>query len=172
MELDAVSIVVPEELLSYSLLGKLGGNSHLSQFVENLIFNEDIIEKPLLILSRLQDFANHNHQNMHRSESNSTALTTALKEPHKIIFNCANGQHNSRSTTHKKEECWAESPHLRPSQKDKKQKNNPTSHLSVVQALMTVLAPIYPITDQIVIDCGAMHQCLITSNSLLTALKA
>ncbi|MBW0557822.1 hypothetical protein O181_097537 [Austropuccinia psidii MF-1] len=86
------------------------------------------------------------------SESNSTALTTALNEPHKIIFYCANGQHNSRFTTHKKEECWAENPHLRPSQKD-----NPTAHLSVVQALMTVLEPIYPTTDQIVIDCGAMH---------------
>ncbi|MBW0461885.1 hypothetical protein O181_001600 [Austropuccinia psidii MF-1] len=50
MELDAVSIVVPNELLSYSLLGKLRGSSNLSQFVENLIFNEEIIEKPLLIL--------------------------------------------------------------------------------------------------------------------------
>ncbi|MBW0494580.1 hypothetical protein O181_034295 [Austropuccinia psidii MF-1] len=115
MELDAVSIVVPEELSSYSLLGKLGGSSHLSQFVENLIFNKDIIEKPLLILSRLQDFANHNHQNTSRSEPNSTALTTALNEPHKIIFYCANGQHNSKCTTHKKEEFWAENPHLRPS---------------------------------------------------------
>ncbi|MBW0510199.1 hypothetical protein O181_049914 [Austropuccinia psidii MF-1] len=47
MELDAVSIVIPNELLSYLLLGKLGGNPHLSQFVETLIFNEDIIEKPL-----------------------------------------------------------------------------------------------------------------------------
>ncbi|MBW0571154.1 hypothetical protein O181_110869, partial [Austropuccinia psidii MF-1] len=157
MELDAVSIVVPEELLSYSLLGKLGGNSHLSQFVENLIFNEDIIEKPLLILSRLQDFANHNHQNIHRNESSSTALTTSLSEPHKIIFYCANGQHNSRCTTHKKEECWAENPHLRPSRKDKKRKNNPTAHLSVVHALMTVLESTHPTTDQIVIDCGATH---------------
>ncbi|MBW0523085.1 hypothetical protein O181_062800 [Austropuccinia psidii MF-1] len=90
MELAAVRIVVPNELLSYSLLGKLGGSSNLSQFVENLIFNEDIIEKPLLILLRLQDFSNHNHHNPDRTESTTTALTTLSDKPHKIVFYCGN----------------------------------------------------------------------------------
>ncbi|MBW0585999.1 hypothetical protein O181_125714 [Austropuccinia psidii MF-1] len=82
MELDAVSIVIPKELLSYSLIGKLRPNLHLSQFVENFVLRKDIIEKPWLILSQLQAFSNHNHQNMHRSESNSTTLATSLNEPH------------------------------------------------------------------------------------------
>ncbi|MBW0467517.1 hypothetical protein O181_007232 [Austropuccinia psidii MF-1] len=157
MELDAVSIVVPNELLSYSLLRKLGGNSDLSQFVENLIFNEDIIEKPLLILSQLQYFAHQNRSNIGKSESSSTALTTLADEPHKIIFYCGNGKHNRRCTTHKKEECWAENPHLRPSQKDKKHKNNPISHLSVTQALVTLSEKPQPTSNQIVIDFGATH---------------
>ncbi|MBW0500223.1 hypothetical protein O181_039938 [Austropuccinia psidii MF-1] len=91
MELDAVSIVVPNELLSYSLLGKLGGNPHLSQFVETLTFNEDIIGKPMVILSRLQDFASHiNHNNGPgtKKEHDSSALITSFEEPHKIIFFC------------------------------------------------------------------------------------
>ncbi|MBW0519525.1 hypothetical protein O181_059240 [Austropuccinia psidii MF-1] len=115
MELDAVSIIVPDELLSYSLLGVLGGNSNLSKFVEKLICNEDIIEKPFLILSRLQDFDNHNNPNPERNESNSKALPTLSDEPHKIVFYCGNGKHNRRCTTHKREEFWAENPHLRPS---------------------------------------------------------
>ncbi|MBW0491491.1 hypothetical protein O181_031206 [Austropuccinia psidii MF-1] len=115
MDLYSASIMVPNELLSYSLLGKLGGNSNLSQFVKNLIFNEDIIEKPLLILSRLQDFAYHNQRNTGKSESSSTALTTLADELHKIIFYCGNGKHNIRCTEHKKEEFWTENPHLRAS---------------------------------------------------------
>ncbi|MBW0504171.1 hypothetical protein O181_043886 [Austropuccinia psidii MF-1] len=50
MEHEAVRVVVPPELLSYSLLGKLGGDTNLHQFVENLTLNEDIIEKPEKIL--------------------------------------------------------------------------------------------------------------------------
>ncbi|MBW0517751.1 hypothetical protein O181_057466, partial [Austropuccinia psidii MF-1] len=151
------SIVVPNELLSYSLLGKLGGNSNLSQFVENLIFNEDIIEKQFLILSRLQDFANHNNHNADRNESNSTVLTTLSDKPHKIVFYCGNEKHNRRCTTHKREECWAENPHLRPSQKDNKCKNNPAAHLFIVQALITLSESTPPISNQVVIDCGATH---------------
>ncbi|MBW0549408.1 hypothetical protein O181_089123 [Austropuccinia psidii MF-1] len=138
MKLDAVSIVVPNALLSYYLLGKLGGNSNLSQFVENLIFNEDIIEKPLLILLQLQDFANHNNHNPDRNESKSTALTTLSDQPYKIVLYCDNFKHNRRCTTHKREESLAENPHLRPSRKDKKRKNNPSAHLSIVQASITL----------------------------------
>ncbi|MBW0526152.1 hypothetical protein O181_065867 [Austropuccinia psidii MF-1] len=103
MELDPVSIKVTNELLWYLLLGRLGGNSNLSDIVENLIFNEEIIEKPLLILSRLQYFANHNHHNSDRNKSTSTALATLSDQPHKIVFYCGNGKHNRRCTTYKRE---------------------------------------------------------------------
>ncbi|MBW0479359.1 hypothetical protein O181_019074 [Austropuccinia psidii MF-1] len=104
MELDAVSIVVPNKLLSYSLLGKLGGNPHLSQFVETLTFNKDIIEKPMIILSRLQDFASHINQSNSsnaKKEHDYSTLITFFEEPHKIIFYCSNGKHNKRCTTQK-----------------------------------------------------------------------
>ncbi|MBW0592302.1 hypothetical protein O181_132017 [Austropuccinia psidii MF-1] len=45
MENKSISIVVPPELLSYSLLGKLGEDTNLHQFFEKLNFNEDIIEQ-------------------------------------------------------------------------------------------------------------------------------
>ncbi|MBW0535815.1 hypothetical protein O181_075530 [Austropuccinia psidii MF-1] len=61
--------------------------------------------------------------------------------------------------THKKEECFAENPHLRPQKQDNKRKapnSNPTAHFSTAQALYTNadqrLSP-----GQLVVDCGATH---------------
>ncbi|MBW0492057.1 hypothetical protein O181_031772 [Austropuccinia psidii MF-1] len=78
-------------------------------------------------------------------------------EPHKIVYYCGNGKHNRRCTTHKREECWAEKPHLRPSRKDKKRKNNPAAHLSIVQALITLSESTQPTSNQVVIDCDSTH---------------
>ncbi|MBW0473442.1 hypothetical protein O181_013157 [Austropuccinia psidii MF-1] len=102
-----------------------GGNPHLSQFVETLIFNEDIIKKPLSILSQLHNFDSHSNLRSctnNKKETSSSALVSTYDEPHKIIFYCSQGKHNKRCTTHKKEEFWAENPHLRPSLHEKKQK--------------------------------------------------
>ncbi|MBW0495265.1 hypothetical protein O181_034980 [Austropuccinia psidii MF-1] len=163
IELDEVSIVVPNELLSYSLLGKLGGNTHLSQFVETLILNEDIIEKPLAILSWLQHFSRHNSHNsgtQNKKETSSSALLTEYDKPYKIIFYCSQGKHNKQCTTHKKEECWAENPHLRPSRQDKRKRNNPKAHLPIAQALATIGGSKVPMHNQVVVDCGATHHML------------
>ncbi|MBW0526740.1 hypothetical protein O181_066455 [Austropuccinia psidii MF-1] len=87
----------------------------------------------------------------------STALTTSLDELHKIIYYCSNGKHNNKCTTHRKAEFWAENPHLRPNRKEKKRKNNPAAHLSMVQALTTLSLTQQPSSNQIFIDCGATH---------------
>ncbi|MBW0579608.1 hypothetical protein O181_119323, partial [Austropuccinia psidii MF-1] len=174
MELDAVSIVVPNELLSCSLLGKLGGNPQLSQFVETLTFNKDIIEKPMIILSRLQDFASHiNHSNSSnaKKEHDSSGLIASFEEPHKIIFYCSNGKHNNRCNTHKKEDCWAENPHLRPSQQEKKCKNNSRSHISIAQALTTIGGPMSLMRNQVIFDCGATHHMFNSPNFFPNSFK-
>ncbi|MBW0479726.1 hypothetical protein O181_019441 [Austropuccinia psidii MF-1] len=56
MELETVSIKIPNKLLSYSLLGKLAGDSKLHQLVETLTLNEELIKSPDLILTQLQDY--------------------------------------------------------------------------------------------------------------------
>ncbi|MBW0482253.1 hypothetical protein O181_021968 [Austropuccinia psidii MF-1] len=160
MELDAISIVVPNESLSYSLLGKLRGNPHLVQSVETLIFNKDIIKKPLAILYQLQDFASHSNLSNYtnnKKETSSSSLVTTYDEPHKIVFYCSQGKYNKRCTTHKKEECWVENPHLRTSRHKNKQNNNPLDHLSIAQALTTIGGDLTPDQNQVVIDCGATH---------------
>ncbi|MBW0475272.1 hypothetical protein O181_014987 [Austropuccinia psidii MF-1] len=160
MELDSVSIVVPNELLSYSLLGKLGENPHLSQFGATLIFNEDIIEKPLAILSRIQDFSSHsshNNSTQNKKETNSSDLLTAYDEPRKNLFYCIQSKHNKRFTTHKKEEFWAENPHLIPSSQEERKRNNPNAHLTIAQALATIGGSKAPMNNQVVVDCGVTH---------------
>ncbi|MBW0585818.1 hypothetical protein O181_125533 [Austropuccinia psidii MF-1] len=140
MELKVVMIVVPPELLSYSLLGKLGGDTNLHQFVENLTLNEDIIEKPEKILTRLQDLANLNAVYCKKQSTTPTALISSGGEPHKIIYYCAKGKHNDKCSTHKKEDCWTENPHLRPPRREKKCRHfNPTAHFTMAQARATYL---------------------------------
>ncbi|MBW0467998.1 hypothetical protein O181_007713 [Austropuccinia psidii MF-1] len=51
LELKSVSIKMPSEILSYIILGKLAGDPELSQVMELLTLNKEIIEKPNQILS-------------------------------------------------------------------------------------------------------------------------
>ncbi|MBW0496023.1 hypothetical protein O181_035738 [Austropuccinia psidii MF-1] len=44
MELETVSIKMPNELLLYSLLGNLAGDSNLLQLVESVTLNEELIQ--------------------------------------------------------------------------------------------------------------------------------
>ncbi|MBW0487659.1 hypothetical protein O181_027374 [Austropuccinia psidii MF-1] len=122
----------------------------------------------MIILSRLQDFAshiNHNNRSYTKKELDSSAFITSFEEPHKIIFYCSNGKYNNRCTTHKKEDCWAENPHLRPSRQEKKCKNNVRTHLSIAQALTTIGGPMSPMCNQVIVDCGATHHMFNSPDS-------
>ncbi|MBW0494469.1 hypothetical protein O181_034184 [Austropuccinia psidii MF-1] len=172
MELDAVSITVPAELLSYSLLGKLGGDVNLHQFVENLTLNEDIIEKPEKILTRLQDLAHLVISEKKSQITSPTALVSNVEEPHKIVYDCVKGKHNLKCTSHKREDCWLEDPHLRPPRRDKKRRHfNATAHLTTAQALMTTPKPQQPDKDQLILDCGATHHMFNSLKPFLTMPK-
>ncbi|MBW0580664.1 hypothetical protein O181_120379 [Austropuccinia psidii MF-1] len=110
MELETVRINVPNELLLYSLLGKLAGDSKLQQLVKSLTLNDELIECPDLILNFLQDYVHLNKTKDPSSTSLPSALVSTTNESFKIIHYCTNGKHNPKSTTHNKEECWAENP--------------------------------------------------------------
>ncbi|MBW0501412.1 hypothetical protein O181_041127 [Austropuccinia psidii MF-1] len=84
------------------------------------LLNEESIEKPNLILNRLQDFANLLLTKNVETGKNHSALFSASNEQFKKAYYCSNGRHNQQCTTHRKAECWAENPHLRPSRREKK----------------------------------------------------
>ncbi|MBW0526096.1 hypothetical protein O181_065811 [Austropuccinia psidii MF-1] len=147
MELGAVSITVPAELLSYSLLGKLGGDANLHQFVENLTLNEDIIEEPEKILTRLQDLAHLVISKKKSQITSPTALVSNVEEPHKIVYYFV------------KEEI------------KKRRHFNATAHLTTAQALMTTPKPQQPDEDQLILDCGATHHMFSSLKPFVTTPK-
>ncbi|MBW0533981.1 hypothetical protein O181_073696 [Austropuccinia psidii MF-1] len=173
MELDSVSIIVPAELLSYSLLGKVGGDTNIHQFIENLTLNKDIIKKPKKILTRLQDLAHLNNTKKLPQNHSSTALLSNVEEPHKIVYYCAKGKHNTKCTTHKREDCWSENPHLRPPRREKEHQHfDATAHLTIGQALMTIPALLQPREDQLILDCQATHHMFNSLKPFVNTPKA
>ncbi|MBW0567350.1 hypothetical protein O181_107065 [Austropuccinia psidii MF-1] len=111
MKLETFSIKIPNELLLYSLRGKLAGDSKLHQLVETLTLNEELIERPDLILTQLQDYVNLIKSKDSIPTDLPSALVSTVDDSFKVIHFCTNGKHNPKSTTHKKEQCWAENPH-------------------------------------------------------------
>ncbi|MBW0578627.1 hypothetical protein O181_118342 [Austropuccinia psidii MF-1] len=137
MGLEAVSIMVPPELRSYFLLGKLGGDTNLHIFVENLTLNVDIIEKPEKILTRLHDLAHLKNLICKLQLYFPTSLVSSGVEPQKTIFYCENGNTTRNSQQRKKEYFWTKDTHLRPPRRQKKcNQFNPTAHFTTAQAFM------------------------------------
>ncbi|MBW0503144.1 hypothetical protein O181_042859 [Austropuccinia psidii MF-1] len=169
MELESLNIKVPNNLLSFSLLGKLGGDKDLHQFVDNLTLNEELIERPELILTRLQDYANLQKERMGKNSENVEALLTSIYEPHKIVYYCKNGKHNYKCTNHQKEDCWAENPHLRPNKKNKKRRifNNAT-HFTEAIALNTMNNHSPSDKNELIVDCGATHHMFNSITPFIT----
>ncbi|MBW0514704.1 hypothetical protein O181_054419 [Austropuccinia psidii MF-1] len=141
LELDAVNIKIEAELLSFSILGKLIVDPKLQHYIEILTLNDKIIEKPDLILTKLQDFVNNSRIQPTKQEAEPSALFTSVQnQNYKITYYCTNGQHNPNCTSHTKEQCYAEHPNLRPPRKNKQRtppNNPPSAHLSSAQALLT-----------------------------------
>ncbi|MBW0492430.1 hypothetical protein O181_032145 [Austropuccinia psidii MF-1] len=120
LELDAVNMKIEAELLLFSILEKLVKDLKLQHYIEVLTLNDKIIEKPNLILTKLQDFVNNSRIQPTKQESDpSTLYTSAQNQNYKITYYCTNGQHNPNCTSHTKEKCYAEHPNLRPPQKNK-----------------------------------------------------
>ncbi|MBW0484987.1 hypothetical protein O181_024702 [Austropuccinia psidii MF-1] len=172
MELKAISIVVPPELLSYSLLVKLGGDTNLHQFIKNLTLNKDIIEKPEKIFTRLQDLAHLNTLYCKQQLAAPTALVSSGVEPHNIIYYCAKGKHNKKCSKHRKADCWTKNPHLRPPRREKKHQHfNPTAHFTTAQALITHLDQKKPKNQHLVIDYRATHHMFNDLKPFTSSLK-
>ncbi|MBW0506582.1 hypothetical protein O181_046297 [Austropuccinia psidii MF-1] len=86
----------------------------------------------------------------------ASALLSESAHPYKITYFCSNGKHNPMCTTHSKNKCYDENPHLRPPRRNNKTKNQVSAHLSTAQALITRNK--LDITSQeLIIDCGATH---------------
>ncbi|MBW0510253.1 hypothetical protein O181_049968 [Austropuccinia psidii MF-1] len=97
MELESVNIKVPNDLLSFSLLGKLGGDCKLHQFVDSLTLNKELIKGPDLILTRLKDCASMCKDRNIPSVKNSSTLFTKVEDPHKTVYFCRNRKQENKT---------------------------------------------------------------------------
>ncbi|MBW0486120.1 hypothetical protein O181_025835 [Austropuccinia psidii MF-1] len=109
---QGLGILLPPDLLSFTILRKLMGDPKVYQCVKLLTLNEDLVGNPDKVLSKLEDF--HNKSNLQESQplSSASELISENSGPFKITHYSANGSHNSKCTNHSKEECYAENPHL------------------------------------------------------------
>ncbi|MBW0464818.1 hypothetical protein O181_004533 [Austropuccinia psidii MF-1] len=105
--IGAVKINIKAEILSFSILGKLLRDLELQNYVKVLNLNADLIEKPDLILTKLQDSVNNIHIQPEKINTTSSA------HPYNITHYCGKGKHNPNSTSHSKEKCFSENPDLR-----------------------------------------------------------
>ncbi|MBW0586499.1 hypothetical protein O181_126214 [Austropuccinia psidii MF-1] len=143
MSLETINIHVPSKFHTFTILTKLSGDPNITQFIEVLSLNKDLVEEPELILCKLQDF----HKNSQSQGKSSiplatTALVSESAGPYNITYYCSNGKHNPNCTSHTKEECFAKHPELRPPYcRNNKRKNtfnqNASTHISTAQALVT-----------------------------------
>ncbi|MBW0483727.1 hypothetical protein O181_023442 [Austropuccinia psidii MF-1] len=56
LELDAINIKIEAKLLLFFILGKFVKDPKVQHYIEALTLNDEILEKPDLILTKLQDF--------------------------------------------------------------------------------------------------------------------
>ncbi|MBW0501757.1 hypothetical protein O181_041472 [Austropuccinia psidii MF-1] len=108
LDLQSVSILLPPEILSYIILGKLANNSSLSQIIKMITLNDSLIERPNQVLLQLQEYA----KSIENPSSSVSALVASSEHQFKITHYCSNGLHNPKCTTHRKEDCYAKNPHL------------------------------------------------------------
>ncbi|MBW0488362.1 hypothetical protein O181_028077 [Austropuccinia psidii MF-1] len=113
LDLQSVSVELALEILSYIILGKLGNDSSLTQVVEMITLNNNLLEKPDQVLLHLQEYANLQTTKVIPKDSPSvSALISSSDHKFKITHYCSNGLHNPKCTTHRKDQCYAENPHL------------------------------------------------------------
>ncbi|MBW0465714.1 hypothetical protein O181_005429 [Austropuccinia psidii MF-1] len=115
LELESVNIKIEAKLLSFSILGKLVKDPKIQHYIEVLTLNDEVIEKPDLILTKLQDFVNNSRIQPTRQQNDPTTLSTLVQnQNYKITYYCTNGQHNPNCTNQTKEQCFAKYPNIRP----------------------------------------------------------
>ncbi|MBW0593230.1 hypothetical protein O181_132945 [Austropuccinia psidii MF-1] len=104
LEIESVSIKLPNAILLYSLLGKLAGDSKLHQFIESLTLNKELTEKADFILTRLQNYVHLSLSEFPKPLPNSSlsALVSASNNISKS-FTTTNGKHNLKNTSHRKD---------------------------------------------------------------------
>ncbi|MBW0477125.1 hypothetical protein O181_016840 [Austropuccinia psidii MF-1] len=120
LEISSIGIVIPNEILAYSILGKISRDcNNYDHIIDNLVISGEAVARPETVMNKLLDLINPQKTKYMGSSGKETEtskmnalLSNAASYPYKITYVCQNGKHNPRITTHKESSCWAEHPEL------------------------------------------------------------
>jgi hypothetical protein len=162
LDIDAVGITLPLDIISYLVLGKLMRDDKLDKIVDNCVMSEDCTSSPYLVLDALQTWLTHKGSKKETDQASaliSTSTPSTGKVPVKIVHLCANSDHNPEATTHAEPRCYEKYPHLRPSN-SRQSKKNPNASASFAHASAFNSFVSDQQSDTILIDSAASHHML------------
>jgi hypothetical protein len=178
LDIDAVGITLPLDIISYLVLGKLMNNEKLDKIVDNCAMSEDCTSSPYLVLDALQTWLTHKGSKKEIDQGKALVSTTSSsavtssggKFPIKVVHLCAGGEHNPEATTHAEPRCFEKYPHLRSSYSNNscQPKKNTNASASFAHASLFVSYIDGRPTNDIVIDSGASHHMLRTRDVFST----
>jgi transposase InsO family protein len=172
LDIELVGIDIPPTIISYVILGKLMRAKGLNQLVDKIAMTEESVETPYLVLDALQTFKTHHlNKELNDSPAASALVTTAplssLAFPRKVLYYCANGQHNPLAKSHSEDQCFKKSPHLKEEFFKRKNKGPSNASASFAHATVLMASTTSANQDLFVLDLAASHN-MLRNRSLFT----
>jgi hypothetical protein len=169
LDIDAVGITLPLDIISYLVLGKLMHDDKLDKIIDNCAMSEDCTSSPYLVLDALQTWLTHKGSKKELDQTTAlitTSAPTGGKFPFKIVHLCGNNEHNPEATTHVESRCYEKYPHLRPthSSSSRQGKKSSNASASFAHASLFVSYISGQHTEGVVLDSGASHHILRARN--------
>jgi hypothetical protein len=164
LDIDAVGITLPLDIISYLFLGKLMHDDKLDKIVNNCAMSEDCTSSPYLVLDALQTWLTH--KGSKKESDQGTATPGNGKFLFKIVHLCANNNHNPEATTHVESRCYEKYPHLRLTHSNNNHQPKKTANASASFAHASLFVSYISGLqgEGVVIDSGASHHMLRSRN--------
>ncbi|PLW15150.1 hypothetical protein PCANC_15928 [Puccinia coronata f. sp. avenae] len=172
LDIESVGIDIPPTIISYVILGKLMRAKGLNQLVDKIAMTEESVETPYLVLDALQTFKTHHlNKELNDSPAASALVTTApsssLAFPRKVLYYCANRQHDPLAKSHSEDQCFKKSPHLKEEFFKRKNKGPSNASASFAHATVLMASTTSANQDLFVLDLAASHN-MLCNRSLFT----
>ncbi|MBW0503152.1 hypothetical protein O181_042867 [Austropuccinia psidii MF-1] len=164
--------------MAYSILGKISRDSNAyDHVIDSMLLTMISSINPQQALDKLLELLQHKNtknsfQKTIKNEENqgSALLTDSSSYPYKQTDVCRDGKNNPKNTTHTPKNCWAEHPELLPPPRNRKKRksNDPETHQTGLQTLLTNKELSGSSPSSKVIDCGATHHMFHNKNCFTT----
>ncbi|MBW0522159.1 hypothetical protein O181_061874 [Austropuccinia psidii MF-1] len=104
--------------MAYSILGKVSCNSNkYDHIINSMVLSTKANINSKQVPDKFSELAQHkntknNFQKVTKTEESSALLTDTNNYPYNATYECLDGKHNTKNTSHRPESCWEEHPEL------------------------------------------------------------